>query len=330
MKRVCAKPDGIEKLKFCIFPVMLLIFSAPLLPAQTYTIPGVVHIGDAATIVIPLPGSAVEGEIILLPNSPEFPYHPDIDFRRIILERRKNGSRLYIEFAAFRTGRLEFPPVEIGTEIFTGIFVNIQSVIPAAGAELGAPASSLAIPGTGLMVYGTLAILVLTMLIILWAALIGKRHIGQWILKWKRRRLLSLIKASVKHMFKYLQQGGDARELLDILCGELRVFLSSFSGRNCRAMTAMEMDKLYLFPQYEAPDFTEIAGFPGGYFRKCDRLRFSGGAVARDEALSLLSECVSHIESLAKKEKNVWKAMRKNMAEGKNSHNEPESKGRSA
>ena len=228
--------------------VFFFILSAACLSAQTYTIPGVLHIGDAATIVVPLPRASAMGEdIILLPNSPGFPRHPDIDFRRIILERRGGSSRLYIEFTPFRTGRLEFPPIEISGEIFPGLNVYIQSVIPAFGLELGAPASSLAVPGTGLMVYSALTFLILIIFSALWMAFIGRKYMGQWILKWKRRRLLSSIKAEVKRMLKFLKKTGEARELLDDLCVELRGFLSSFSNQNCRAMTSSEMNTLCLF-----------------------------------------------------------------------------------
>jgi hypothetical protein len=297
-----------------------LFFSASILSAQSYTIPGVVHVGDTATFILPLPGAELEETITLFSDS--LPYHPDIDFRRVILERRRSGSTLFIEFTAFRTGRLYFPSVKAGDEIFTGLYVNIQSVIPAgAGYELGAPASSIAIPGTALMVYGSLIAIVLIILAVIWILFIGKKHISRLMLRLKRRRLLSLIKADIKHMRKYLKRGGNERELLDILCGELRSFLSSFSERNCRAMTAEEMDKINLFQQCEAFEYERLADFPGGFFRKCDRYRFSGGAVLADDALSLLDESLAHIENAAETEKAAWEAMRKSAHEAANTHN---------
>jgi len=83
-------------------------------------IPRVIYVGDPAVLVLPLPTSIKNSDDVLLTSlSPNIPKDDNIDFHRIILERRVTGSRLLIEFTAFVPGYLNLPDIEIGGEHFS-------------------------------------------------------------------------------------------------------------------------------------------------------------------------------------------------------------------
>jgi hypothetical protein len=285
------------------------------LPAQNntgaYLIPPAVYVGDMAGLILPLPGLAADSaaDIILAPDSPDFPSDPDFDFHRILLERRLQGSRLLIEFSAFRPGLLELPPIEIGGERFTGLRVEIRSVIDSSGSglELAGPASALAVPGTASMVYGTIAGLVLFAGFIVWLLLRGRRYLHILISKWKRRRLIISMKIIARRLYRTLLKNGKSRETLDRLSHEFRAFLSYFTGENCRAMTSRELEQMPVF--FESDSEMLKGGFLGKLFRRCDELRFSGGAIAAEDVFPVLADLRSFLEALekAEKEKNWLK-----------------------
>ncbi|GHV94655.1 hypothetical protein AGMMS50293_09750 [Spirochaetia bacterium] len=298
-----------------------------------YLIPQTVYVGDRATLTVPLPGlaapatSGFAGDIILGPQSPDFPVSQDIDLHRIVLERRPSGCRLLIEFSAFAPGLLELPPIEIGGERFAGLRVEIRSIIEPGETDtvLSGPASTLAIPGTGILIYGTMTALILVLLFGLWLMFWGRRHLQGWILKWKRRRLIVSMRGIEKRLRKALLKDGQRREILNILSAEFRTFLSFFSGENCRAMTAIEIGRLP--PLARSPLAGPLAvyvdgmaangtvatpgsgadilsgGFLENFFRRCDELRFSGGAIANDEVLLVLGDLRRFLERLEKAEK---------------------------
>jgi len=292
------------------WPIILFIFLSAAVHAQNntgaYLIPQIVYVGDIAGLILPLPGLAADSaaDIVLAPDSPGFPSDPDFDFHRIILERRLSGnSRLLIEFSAFRPGLLELPPIEIGGERFTGLRVEIKSVIDSSGSglELAGPASSLSVPGTAFMIYGTLAGLVLFSGFALWLLLRGRRYLHILILKWKRRSLLVSMKIIGKRLYKALLKNGKSRDILDKLSHEFRAFLSHFSGENCRAMTACELGQMPAI--FESDSETLGGGFLGKFFRRCDELRFSGGVIDSEDVFLVLADLQSFLEALEKAEK---------------------------
>ena len=254
-----------------------------------YLIPRLVYVGDHATLILPLPEADQNADIVLTPQSffpleNDFPFDPDIDFHRIVLERRVSGSRLLIEFTAFIPGLLELPVIEIGGERFGGLSVKINSVIDTKvpTLELSGPASSLAMPGTALMLYGTMTGFVLLIILIIWFVLKGRRYLQRWIIKWKRWKSFVSIKNTEKRLHKILLRGGNKRIILDRLSGEFRNFLSFITGNNCRAMTARE---------FEILSDAEFDGcFLGKFFRQCDELRFSGTDVNSQEIFRLLAD----------------------------------------
>ena len=77
-----------------------------------YLIPRQIFVGDPATLVLPLPPAEQNSADIVITSPSEYlPSDPNIDFHRIILERRIVGSRLLIEFTPFVPGTLELPVI---------------------------------------------------------------------------------------------------------------------------------------------------------------------------------------------------------------------------
>jgi hypothetical protein len=261
-----------------------------------------VYVGDRATLVIPLAGDTAGSEALVSLDERMFPFSPDMEFHRVVLERRPSGSRLLVEFAAFTTGLLELPPIEIGGERFAGLRVEISSLIGSGenDAVLSGPALPLAIPGTSLLVYGTMGGFVLLFLAALWTGIWGRRHFGGWILKWKRRRLIASMSGVEKRLRRTLLKEGNPRAILNTLSGEFRSFLSFFTGENCRAMTAKELGRLP--PELLA--WVESGGdFLSGFFRRCDELRFSGDEIAADDILAMLGDLRQFLKALDRAER---------------------------
>ena len=241
-------------------------------------IPRAVYVGDPAALILSLPGTPVDmGDIIITPPRRA---ETDIDIHRIALERRITGSRLVIEFTAFKPGIIELPDLEINGEIFSGISVTVNSIIQtgASAPELSRPASSLAMPGTALLLYSSMIIIILLLLLSIWFVLKGRAFMRKFIARWKLWRLFVSIKNTEKHLYRSLLRGENKRDILDVLSEEFRTFLSFFTGFNCRAMTAREFEKL--------PDMD--SNFLGDFFQHCDQLRFSGEEINSDEIMRLL------------------------------------------
>jgi len=256
-------------------------------------IPRVVYVGDPAVLVLPLPASIKNTNDILLTSlSPNIPKDDNIDFHRIILERRVTGSRLLIEFTAFVPGYLKLPVIEIGGEQFDGLSVNINSVIDTRKSlELSGYASSLTMPGTAVILYGAMAAVVFIFLLLLWFVFKGRTFIEVWTGKWKRLRLFTFIRNMERRLQKALLKDGDKRAILDKISDTFRDFLSVLTNTNCRSMTAREFNSL---PEKLIQD----GGFLGHFFRRCDKLRFSGEDVNMRDISCLLDDLHNYIEKL--------------------------------
>ncbi|MCL1835953.1 MAG: hypothetical protein FWG46_00235 [Treponema sp.] len=258
-------------------------------------IPSKVFVGDRASLVLELKGLAgLPAEEI---NPTRLPSSPNIDIHRAALERRPNGNRLTIEFSAYAPGILELPSVSIGGETFSGLTVEISSILEAdtMGMVLSNPALPLAIPGTSLLLYGTIGAAVLALLLILWTLVWGRRQMKDWIEAWKRWQLVLAMWRIEKRLRRDMARGSAEREILDTLSAEFRSFLSYFSGKSCRAMTACEFDGVVFFEEYHSVPGGE---FLGSFFNRCDGIRFSGSEIGNDAAQSLLGEIRSFLRTL--------------------------------
>jgi hypothetical protein len=284
-----------------------------------YLIPPIVYVGDPATLVVPLAGGAnggAAGDAVITLDPQNLPFSPDLEIRRIALERRPSGSRLLVEFSAFMPGLLELPPVEIGGQRFAGLHVEISSVIGSGenSMVLSGPASSLAIPGTGLLVYGTMGVFTALLLLILWGVFWGRRHLDGWILKWKRGRLIVSMWGIEKRLRRIVLRDGTQREILNTLSTEFRIFLSFFTGKNCRAMTAFELGRLPSLVQNEAADTGRAeageadlltGGFLMSFFQRCDALRFSGAEIITGDVLAMLGDLRRFLKTLNRAERSA-------------------------
>jgi len=266
----------------------------------TILIPGVVYVGDTAVLVLPLPASIKNSDDVILTSlSPNIPKDDDIDFHRIILERRITGSRLLIEFTAFVPGDLILPDIEIGGEYFTGLSVTVNSVIDMRKSlELSGYASSLSMPGTAILLYGAMAAVVLFLLLLLWFMIKGRAIVKIWMEKWKRRRLFTFIKNTERRLQKILLKGGDKRIILDKVSGMFRDFLSVLTNSNCHTMTAREFGNL---PE----DIIQDGVFLGDFFRRCDKYRFSGEDVSIRDISWLLDDLRNYVEKLYLRENSA-------------------------
>jgi len=268
----------------------------------TILIPKTVYVGDPAVLVLPLPAAIINSDdIIMTELSPNIPKDDNIDFHRVILERRVTGSRLLIEFTAFVPGYLKFPEIEIDGEYFGGLSVTINSVIDTRKSlQLSGYASSLAMPGTAVLLYGFLAIVVLFLLLILWFIFKGRAFVKLLAEKWKRLRLFTFIRNAVRRLQKALMRGGDKRAVLDKISDIFREFLSVLTNANCRSMTAREFANM---PE----ELIHNSNFLGDFFRRCDKFRFSGEDVNLREISGLLVDLRNYIEVLYLQENGAKK-----------------------
>jgi len=273
------------------FLFLLFLFITYLCYAQNsgaYLIPRQIYVGDPAALVLPLPPAEQNNaDIVIASPSDYLPSDPNIDFHRIILERRTTGSRLMIEFAPFIPGFIELPVIEIGGEYFSGLTVTVNSMIDSRSTPvLSGAAAPLAMPGTALMLYGSLTAVVFILLFAFFFFIKGRYLLKELTEKWKIYKLFSALRKIEKSLYKEITAGGDKRVILDKLSDEFREFLSCLTGDNCRAMTADEFN--YLEAEFLIQK--ESASFLSAFFRSCDDLRFSGADINSDFIISLLND----------------------------------------
>jgi hypothetical protein len=267
-----------------------------------YLIPQTVFVGDKARLVVPL-GTAFTG-IKPFATETALPQGRDIRIHRLELEHRGGTPQLLVDFTAFAPGSLELPPIpELG---IAGLRVNIASILGDSpeGLVLSNPAPPLPAPGTMFIIYGAVTGIILLILALVGGQIWGKRHLGVFLEKWRRRRLIHLMGKVEGRLRLDLMKGnaGDYGAVLGSLSAQFRSFLGYFSGLNCRAMTAGEF--------FDFPPLSEWAGEGGGtaaeaapdagsvlcgeylglLFRRFDRLRFSGEEIASEDIFGVLDQ----------------------------------------
>ena len=245
-------------------------------------IPRTVYVGDRAMLVLPLPEHSIAADI---EPDPRIYASDDLEVHRIAIEKRGGGSRLLIEFTAYAPGRFTLPPFEAGGLLFSGLYLDISSVLadgePPVLSGLAPPLSA---PGTGFLVYGSMTLLIVLITAVLWVLLRGRPYLKRWLSVWRKRRLIFLLARCEKRMGKALAAGKSLRTILDSLSAEFRSFLSMFSGTNCFSMTPAEFEQCaVLQPELDS-------GFLLRFFSRCDELRFAGSGIDSAEVQSLLGE----------------------------------------
>jgi len=272
-----------------------------------YMVPSKVYVGDRASLMLPLSGVTGHEEIDtrLIPSS------PDIDIHHVALERRPGGSFLKIEFSAYTPGILELPPFDILGKYFSGLNIEISSILEPGeeGMVLSGPALPLAIPGTSLLIYGSISAGILLIMLTIWVLFRGRAQVKGWLTAWKRGWLLITMIDMERRLRKALAKETSCREILDILSTEFRNFLACFTGENCRAMTAMEIGRLSGGGGGAVPD----SKFLGNFFSRCDGIRFSGAEISNDETLAMLGDLRRFLTALGRTMRG--KAARENPAQ---------------
>jgi hypothetical protein len=262
--------------------------------AGAFMVPSKVYVGDRASLVLPLPGFVVkedsEKASAILADAASA--SAVIDIHRALLERRPVGSRLTVEFTAYAPGILELPSIVIAGEVFSGLTIEISSILEhdASGKVLSDPAPPLAIPGTSLLVYGSIISILFCLSLAFWILIWGRKSIKGWLAAWERKRLLSGMRGIEKHLRRTLARNDDTyRNILDTLSREFRSFLSHFTGEHCRAMTSVE------FANIESRINKE---FLKDFFKRCDGIRFRGGDINKKDALSMLDDLKEFLAAL--------------------------------
>jgi len=258
--------------------------------ADAYLMPSKVYVGDRAKLVVPLSNGFAEDSRTTQLNFTASLTSQDIIIHRVLLERRPGGNSLTIEFSAYKPGRVELPALEIAGEPFTGLSVEINSILDSSEASmvLSGPELPPAIPGTSFLVYGTISLILLSLLLASWVLLWGRKRLRGWLEKWKKKRLLAAMRGVEKRLRKALvrddAESSVRREILDTLSTEFRSFLALFTGENYRAMTAVEISLL--------DSGTGAAGGKhlGNFFKRCDTSRFNGGEIGSEAVIVLLDD----------------------------------------
>jgi len=274
--------------------------------AGAHMIPSRVFVGDRASLVIPVSFS-VNSDIEL--TGDRFPASPDIDIFRIAAERRPGGSRLIIEFAAYMPGILEFPPFEIAGEVFSGLKIEISSILTNDESDrvLSGPAALLVIPGTGLLIFGTFSAVIFLFVLFFFTLLRGRRIADNLFKLWRRKRLIAVMRRIEKRMRKSMLKNIELREILNTLSYEFRGFLGYITGENCKAMTARELGMISLRKDNsDPPGVMSYENFLEDFFSRCDNLRFCGNEITCDETFGLLDDLGFFLKTMSE-EKTVLK-----------------------
>ena len=255
---------------------------------------------------------------------------PDLSIRRIELERRSLSIRLLVDFIPYSPGTVYFPvfefisPDEGLTEALTisGLQVQIASILDSSQKVLADPALPIPVPGTNLLVYGTLVLLLLLLFLGIGGSLWGRRHFRELLDLLRRRRLIRVMIVFLRRLRQEScrQKDGNPGYYLSLLSGQLREFLSAFTGVNCRSFTAVEFLDLPL--EYKAaaelPDdalqeaWDKQVFNPGEWqlflsqlFRDWDNQRFSGKGVKMTGFFQALKDAEKFTAALDRAEKEI-------------------------
>jgi hypothetical protein len=274
--------------------------------AESYLIPQTVFVGDLGRLVYPLKDTVPPGENLVLDIPKDLPRVKDLIITRVELDRREGDARLLIDFQAFAPGLIPLPPVEIASRSFTGLEIRVASILESdEDLVLSPPASPLAVPGTVLVIYGAVFAVIVFILGVVFGGFWYGKHLDYFRARSLRRRTLRNIRRILRRIRIALGKNKTGEgEALTLVSSEFRTFLSCFSGMNCRAMVPGEFLRLPpLFPPEEGKAPSDTGGFLRDLFRRCDTLRFSGGAIDCGTAIGILEDIQNFVSALEKAEK---------------------------
>jgi hypothetical protein len=272
--------------------------------------PRQIFVGDRGRLILTLGRELQNAAAFSIIDSRLLPQSPELRLHRLEFDPRRN--QVVIDFTAFALGELEIPPIqvpELPGVTLEGCRVSIASTLvrgdwsapssPEAGGilVLSGFAPPLAVPGTALLIYGTSSLIILILLFLLGMGLWGKPYMAKLIEARRRRRLIRLMGTIGEGLRKRIPLDPD-QTILRKLSVEFRAFLGYFfdseGGGDCRAMTAEEF---YSLPPLFSPadeDWAQpvSAVSLGNFFRRLDRLRFSGEKAGAEEISALLDRTV--------------------------------------
>ena len=343
---------------FCLTPVFAQN-TPPSLPRidGPYLLPQTIFVGDQGRLVVPLSQAfmgiepfvlEIHGEDLMSSGKPRNGAPPntalintrgilesisnssDLSIRRIELERRSLSIRLLVDFVPYTPGTIPFPvfefysPEEGFIEALTvsGLQVQIASILDSSQKVLSDPALPMLVPGTNLLVYGTLLLVLLFLFLSIGGSLWGRRHFRELLDLLRRRRHIRMMLGFLRRLRQEScrQKGGNPGYYLSILSGQLREFLSAFTGVNCRSFTAAEFLDLPLdyTSAHELPDGAFMEAWdqnglnPGEWqlflsrlFRDWDNQRFSGKGVKMTGFFQALKDAEKFTAALERAEKEI-------------------------
>jgi hypothetical protein len=258
--------------------------------------------------VIPLGAIVLDtADPFVIDDPAKLPQGVNLHLHRLELELWGGVPRLLLDFTAYIPGTLEIPPLLVspasGNTGIRGLKVTIASILAADGESLilSNPAQPLPVPGTMFIIYGTVTGIILLLLALIGGSLWGRRNFGDILERIRSRRLIKLMgKIERRLRNKLLKGGGDYGEVLKTLSMELRSFLGSLSGLNCRAMTAGEFVSFPVPGEQAGKVGTALTGeYLGTLFHQMDRLRFSGEGIEKDAVIGILDGVKLFIDTLA-------------------------------
>ena len=305
-------------MRVLFFQAALLLFSIfLLLPQLTYAqsstrsdapylVPQTIFVGDSGRLVVPLGQTLAGINPFVLDVQEKLPETTELKIRRLELERRSGSSRLIIDFVAYAPGLLSLPGLEIlgsGDEplVFTGLEVQVASILDPSRMNLSEPAPPLAVPGTSFMVYGTILFFMFLLCIGMALTFWGRRHFRDLLENFRRRRLIRVMGKFLRCLRQEcnFEKEGNEGYYLSLLSGEFREFLSLYSGINCRSLTPGEFLELPLSQTALALGPVYLCWL----FRTWETLRFSGGGMEMPDIFQALEEIERLIITLEKEEK---------------------------
>jgi hypothetical protein len=265
---------------------------------DVYLIPQTIFVGDRGRLVVPLGQDFMAAEAFVLSAPGELPETADLVITRVELENRNGSPRLLVDFIPYAPGLLSLPalavPVPGGEALeLSGLTVTAASILTPNETALSPPAPPLSAPGTGIVIYGTAAGILIVLFSGLGLSVWGRRNFAFFWGRFKRRRLLRIMARFLRRLEaeSRANKAKSSGEYLALLAGQFREFLSLFTGTDCRPLTAGEFLNLPLYGAFLCP-----------FFRRCDRLRFSGGNIERGDLAAALEEVRSFIGILVQAE----------------------------
>ncbi|MDR1211545.1 MAG: hypothetical protein LBK40_04855 [Spirochaetaceae bacterium] len=314
-------PPGAALLSAPVVPLVVLlailagggrVFPQDLAGDAPYTIPRNVYVGDQARLVAPL-GSGFASGLAGAAGSAgwtaeletELPSDADVAILGLELERRGEQFRLNIDFAAYRTGWVEFPPVLAGGQRITGLGAEIRSILETGeeGRLLSPTAGALPLPGTVIMVYGFVAgalVFIIAAALLALALVRNGDALGR---RFRKKKALRVMRKTLRRLKERLGKGSFSPllggELLERLSLALRRFLSTVLEVNCLSLVPGEFSGLDFERAGDSLYVEARLDFLASFFSRSDSLRFGFG-MDRSGVASLVEEALAFITAFEK------------------------------